>query len=116
MVMRSEDKSFELRQFMKGGDGSVAMRTFKPIPSLPEHYRVFGEMHINPGCSCGRHTHTGESEIYYILEGEGVLDDNGVERVVKAGDIGICYDGEFHAIANKTNSLLKVLAIVITNK
>ncbi len=115
MIMKAEEKSFELRQFMKGGDGAVAMRTFKPIGGLPTHYRVFGEMHINPGCSCGNHTHSGESEIYYILQGEGVLNDNGVEKVVKAGDMEICYDGQFHGIANKSNELLVVLAIVITN-
>ena len=114
MIMKSEEKSFELRQNMKGGEGSVGVWSFKPIPGLPKHYRVLCEMHINPGCSCGRHTHSGESEIYYVLEGEGVLDDNGVERTVRAGDIGICYDSEFHAISNRSNKLLKVLGIVIT--
>lgn len=115
MFLSSKEKSFELRQFLKGGEGAIHMEMFKPVTGLPAHYRMFGEMVIKPGCSIGKHTHTGESEIYYILEGEGILDDNGTERVQRAGDFSVCYDGEFHAIANKTGQDLRVLAVIVTN-
>ncbi len=115
MVITAKEKSFELRQNLKGGEGGIRMEMFKPDAGLPTHYRMFGEMVLNPGCSIGKHTHEGESEVYLILEGSCVLDDNGVTRTLNEGDCAMCYDGQYHAIENNTGSVLRVLAVIITN-
>ncbi len=115
MVITSQEKGFEMRSNMKGGDGSIQMEAFAKTSSLPTHYRIFSEMTIRPGCSIGRHTHEGESEIYYVLEGEAVLDDNGKDVNIKTGDAGICFDGEFHGVKNNSDKIVRILAIIVTN-
>lgn len=114
MLIKSKEKMFEMRTNMKGGEGSIPNEMFLPTKDLPPHNRIFGEMTLRPGCSIGSHTHVQEAEIYYILEGTGVLDDNGIEREVTVGDCGICYAGESHAIYNRSNDILRVLACIIT--
>ncbi len=41
-------------------------------------------MTLEPGCSLGYHEHHGESETYYIIQGQGEYNDNGKYRPVKA--------------------------------
>ena len=116
MFFTSKEKTFELRQNLKGGEGNTVLEGFKPAQGLPTHYRMYAEMVLNPGCSVGEHTHNGESEIYYVLEGSGELNDNGVIRTIHQGDCAMCYDGEFHAVKNNTGSVLRILATIVTNK
>ncbi len=116
MLITSKEKNFELRQNLKGGEGNTVLEGFKPAQGLPAHYRMYAEMVLNPGCSVGEHTHNGESEIYYVLEGSGELNDNGVIRTINPGDCAMCYDGEFHAVKNNTGKVLRILATIVTNK
>jgi mannose-6-phosphate isomerase-like protein (cupin superfamily) len=74
---------------------------------------MFGKMVIEPGCSIGAHTHDTETEYYYILSGEGVFDDNGKITTVYPGDNTFTGGGEYHALANKTNEALVVLAVIV---
>ena len=50
-----------------------------------------------------------------MTEGEAVYNDNGEERYISAGDMTVCFDGEFHAIENRSNKTVRALAVVITN-
>ena len=115
MLFQSDQKMTQVKTNMRGGDGSVRLDAFMDDSKLPVHYRLFSELIIEPGSSIGRHVHEGESEIFYILEGNGILDDNGVEREVKQGDVCVCYDGEAHAIANRSEKTLRFLACIVKN-
>ena len=64
----------------------------------------------------GNHKHNGEIEIYYILEGEGMYNDNGVEAPVKAGDVTVCNDGESHGLLNTGSTDLKMVALILFTK
>lgn len=67
---------------------------------------------LEPGCSIGQHTHTGETETYYITRGTGAYTEDGVEYAVKAGDVLFCPDGGTHAIANNGEDLLSFVVVI----
>lgn len=115
LLFHAEQKKAETKINMRGGDGTVRLDAFMNAEQMPRHYRLFSEITIEPGCSIGRHVHEGESEIFYILEGTGVLDDNGAERAVGPGDVCVCYDGEAHAIANRSDGTLRFLGCIVKN-
>lgn len=115
MLFHAAQKKLETKVHMRGGEGTVQLEAFMDIDQMPAHYRLFSEITLASGCSIGKHVHEGESEIFYILEGEGVLDDNGVERRVHPGDVCVCYDGEAHAIANHTEQTLRFLGCIVKN-
>lgn len=115
MLFHADQKRTEVKTNMRGGDGTVRLDAFMETSKLPVHYRLFSELTIEPGCSIGRHVHEGESEIFYVLEGQGVLDDNGTARTVQCGDVCVCYDGEAHAIANRSDKTLRFLACIVKN-
>ena len=83
---------------------------------LPENAKMFAEIKLEPGCSLGTHTHTGEYEVFFFHEGEVTLNDNGTERKMHPGDFAICYDGESHGIANRTDKPASLFAAIIKTK
>lgn len=64
------------------------------------------------GCSIGRHTHTNNSELIYILRGNLTIacDDN--IEIASAGCIHLCPKGHTHEIINKDKEDAIFIAIV----
>ena len=75
--------------------------------------RLFAHYVIFPGSSIGFHQHHGDFETYYILKGEGVINDNGVKTPVKAGDVIYTADGQSHGLENTGTENLEVIALVL---
>jgi mannose-6-phosphate isomerase-like protein (cupin superfamily) len=113
MYIGSRDMQSETREHMRGGDGSVNILNLLSKEQLPSKSRLFGLVTLEKGCGIGSHEHNGESEIFYVLSGEGVLDDNGTIRPVKRGDCHVCRSGEYHAIRNESAAPLKFIAAIV---
>ena len=115
MIFRAEEKKVDLKENLRGGSGTIQLAGWMEAGQFPAHYRMFSVITLEPGCSIGSHSHEGESEIFYILSGEGTLNDNGKERKVCPGDVCVCYDGETHGIANFGTERFEMLAAIVTN-
>ncbi len=112
MLIRAEERKYELAEHMRGGEGSIIKNLYVPA-QMPPRTKLMSEMRIEPGCSIGAHVHEGEYEIFFFREGELVLNDNGTERVVHPGDLSICYPGETHGLANRTDKSALVCAVIV---
>lgn len=115
MIIRAEDRKMERIEHLRGGDGFVDKRSCV-LEKMPEHATMFAEIRLEPGCSLGTHEHVGEYEIFFFAEGEITLNDNGTERVMRPGDFAVCYDGEKHGIANRTDKPAALYAAIIKTK
>ena len=112
MIKTSKDMRIEERDNMRGGPGRVIIQHIIEKEQL-QHARLFSQITLQPGDGIGPHTHTGETEYYYILEGSGkVVEDDG-EKSVSAGDVVITGNGESHSITNTGAVTLKFIAIII---
>ena len=102
MLRRAEDMRSEIGTNLRGGQGQVEMTHI--LESSQNEFndkgRVFARITLPPGASIGYHQHVGDSEAYYILSGQGIVNDNGTEEAVKAGDMVLTRDGEYHGIVN----------------
>lgn len=76
---------------------------------------LYAKVTVPPKASVPYHEHHGDSENYYILAGEGVYDDNGVKRTVKAGDSTWTPDGSGHSIENVSDTDLVFMALIINS-
>ena len=98
------------------GKGEIQIEHLLGEAQLDGKCDMFAKVTIGPGCSIGYHEHHGESETYYILEGQGLYSDNGQEVAVKAGDTMFCPSGEGHAIENtEASGNLSFMALIIKN-
>jgi len=113
MVIKIEDMKSEQRERMRGGEGTVGLLSIVPADDLPAKARLFSVVTLQKGCSIGSHIHENETEIFYILEGEGMLNDNGVNKTLRAGDCNVCPSGHSHAIANEKEEPLKFIAAIV---
>ena len=96
-----------------GGQGKISM---KPLLSLEEFHgkgRLLSHSVIYPGSSIGFHTHQGDVETYYILKGNGVVNDNGNLTPIGPGDVVYTGSGESHGIENNGTEDLELIAMII---
>jgi quercetin dioxygenase-like cupin family protein len=113
MVIKSEEMKSEVRESMRGGPGSAAIKHIVTGEALPGNCRLFSVITLNKGCGIGGHAHEQESEIFYVLQGEAALDDNGRRVVLKAGDAHVCASGESHGIVNEKDEPLVLVAAIV---
>ena len=114
MVIRLEDMKTDIREQMRGGTGQVSLKHVVPHEMLPSKARLFSVLTFEKDCGIGLHEHNGEIEVFYVLQGEGVLDDNGVMTTLRSGDCHVCGNGSSHAISNeREESLILVAAIIL---
>lgn len=113
MFIQQDQMKRETRTEMRGGKGNVELLHIIGEDGLNRRGRMFAEITLEPGCSIGYHEHHGESEIFYILQGQGMVSDNGTPTAVQAGDCAICEDGQGHSIENTGKEALRFMALII---
>lgn len=115
MLKRLED----LRQVtvlgLRGGEGEIQITHFLEIEKdeFNAKGRLFAKNILPPGVSIGYHEHIGDTETYVILSGEGLVNDNGIQKSVKSGDVIITRNGEKHSLKNTGTSDLVFIALIL---
>ena len=114
MIRKPEEFRIEYKEHMRDGDGTVQLTHFITGPEeLNDKGRLFAKITLNPGCSIGYHVHEGDAELFYILKGTAEYNDAGEIRTVTAGDVTICPTGTGHGIANKTDEVVELVAVIV---
>ena len=114
MIRKADECNIEYREHMRNGEGTIEITNFVASPEeMNNKGRLYAKIKVNPGCSIGFHIHENDSELFYILRGTGTYSDNGVEKTVTAGDVTICPAGTGHGMANKTDEVLEMIAVIV---
>ncbi len=113
MVNKSISQNIEIRTAMRGGPGNVQIRHHASEADFAAKVRLCAEMVIPPGSGIGPHDHVDEDEIYIVRYGSGILDDNGEEKLVSAGDTIITGRGAYHSITNNGHEDLVITAVIV---
>ena len=114
MIYKECDRHSETVAGPFGGGGQLTRRQLiKTDADLCDKGRLFGHMTLAPDSSIGYHVHNGDSELYYILNGTGVYNDNGTEVPVEAGDLTIVKAGEGHALKNTGETPMDFIALIV---
>ena len=114
MVIKSDAMEAETRSQMRGGKGECLV-TFLAGRQLQKHVKLFSQIEIPVGAGIGPHSHSEETEYYYVLEGKGFVDDNGEPREVKPGDVVVTTGGASHSVENTGTVPLKMIAVIVTD-
>lgn len=114
-VKQNEESDVRASPNIHDGEGVIVRRSmFRNESKLPISMEVW---ELEPGVSEGDHTHDdsdrdGElEEIYYFLEGEGVMSVEGEDVPIAAGDSMMVPPGVDHGFRNTGDSLLKLVLI-----
>ena len=113
MIKNFNDFKTEERVNMRGGDGSVTVTSFVSAEELNGKGRLFGKITLKPGCGIGYHVHETDSELFYILKGTAVYNDNGEEKTVQAGEVTLTPAGSGHSIRNAGDEDVELVALIV---
>ena len=79
MIRKAADCQKKHNEKMRGGNGVVTITSFASPEELNNKGRLFANITLKPGCSIGFHMHENESELFYLMKGEALYNDNGTE-------------------------------------
>lgn len=113
MIKRADEMETLTEIGAENGVGVLELIKPSEYFDKPEALSFFALATLKPGASVGYHVHTGETEMYYVLSGEGEYNDNGVIVPIKAGDVTYCKNGEGHGIENTGSEDLVFNAMII---
>ncbi len=115
MLLRKNDLPKVTVENPRGGSGHLdrwdAIKEAIPCRNLS----MMSVVELAPGSSIGNHQHVGNFEVYFIASGTGVVNDNGVEHAVAAGDLLLTQDGENHGITNTGSDTLRFLGFILSS-
>ena len=101
---------------LAGGEGSAIVHHIVSKSELYGQGRMYAKVELKPHSTVGWHQHIGETEPYYILEGEGVFIDNDESRTpVVAGDVCTILPGQYHSLENASETQNLVFMALIHN-
>ena len=103
----------ETRKEMRGGPGEVVITHMVPSDSMT-NARLMAKLSLEPGSGIGLHRHDKETEYYIITEGSGVVVEDDGRKEVNKGDIVVTGNGDSHSIENTGDTVLKFIAVIIT--
>lgn len=114
MLRKPDECKTEIRENMRGGDGSVKIcHHTLTDDELYGKGRLFATITLDKGCSIGYHTHDNDCEIFHIREGVAEYNDNGTVCTANAGDVLICNKGEGHSIKNAGDTPVVLTALIV---
>jgi mannose-6-phosphate isomerase-like protein (cupin superfamily) len=113
MVIQRSGMKSEKKEKVQNGEGITSFTYFVDCEK-EKNVRMIAELTLLPGASIGYHKHDSETEYYLIVSGNGLVNDNGNDVTVKAGDSIITGNGAGHSIKNTGNVPLVFHAIIVT--
>ena len=114
MITRDGEMQPEVREGMRGGKGIVKLEHWFKPEAFGAKVRLCTRMTLAPGSSIGSHTHEGEDEIYLILSGSGLIQENGEWVPIRAGDAILTGKGGTHGVENNGAEPLVIAAVIMT--
>ncbi|AAY80580.1 cupin domain-containing protein [Sulfolobus acidocaldarius] len=81
-----------------------------PETGFPVKSLVLGVVEVEPNNSTPLHKHNCE-EVYYVLDGEGVVEINGVKYEIKANDSVYIKENTPHRVFNTGKTTLRYVAV-----
>lgn len=113
MIRKNHEMEKEVRERMRGGDGTVEILHVFRSSELKGRTRLFARLRLASGSSIGFHRHEGEEEIFYILSGSGEVSEGGPVTAVGPGDAVLTGNGGGHSIANTGAAPLEFMAVIL---
>ena len=113
MIYKASELPEEYRERMRGGEGTVQISHAAAAGTLPAGLRLHAQLTLPPGAGIGEHAHERETELFYVLQGEGEMLQDGVWTPLSPGDATSTGGGQTHALRNTGDGPFVVMATIV---
>lgn len=114
MFISNQDRAYEQWHKCHDGEGPLKVMDLIAARGKKQFIKFIHDDVIPPGSTIGDHPHRGEApfeEWYLVLSGEGIMQLDGKEYVMKPGDISGCFANGHHGIRNTGKEDLRLIVI-----
>ena len=116
MFRMKNEMIHEIKSNVRGGVGDLDFCHLFSEAELGGRASLIAVITLQPGDSIGHHSHDINGEVYLILTGKVIVEDDGVERELQVGDAAFCADGHTHSIRNHTDEPASFLALIMPDR
>lgn len=113
--MITNERKIEHYSEKANGKGITHIERLLPNECLKEQATMYAKVTLDVGAAIGCHTHTDDSESYYILQGMAKYIDNGIEHILNVGACTYTPKGGTHGIENIGNEPLIFIALILNH-
>ena len=112
-MVKWDKDMFVKTRYTEQGQVKLTLTDLKDFPGMNPKVTLFSHARLAPGEQVDYHSHEGEFEIYYILTGTGIYNDNGTEVPVAPGAITHNPSGSSHGLKNTGSETLEFIALIV---
>lgn len=113
----SELEKVRREAFTNGVGGGYATHALPPGEKMPgSRFQMVSRIELDPGSSIGPHLHGENEEVYWILSGEGIYNEDGTEVPAGPGDVFIALQGHTHGLKNTGSGPLEMIAVIVADR
>ena len=113
MHKKAQEMLIEQKEALRNGKGVVEMMHIFASHELGSPTKLFAKLTLKPGCSIGWHLHEQEEEIYYILKGRCLVNDNGEIAEYGPGDAVVTGGGHGHSVECVGDEAMEMIAVIL---
>ena len=77
--------------------------------------RLYSLVQVKPGEQVDYHMHSGESETFFFLSGNGIYNDNGNKVDIEPGMVTFTPSGQGHSIINTGDENISLIALILVD-
>jgi len=112
MITKNINVIKEERSNMRGGKGTITIEHWFTPSDFGAKVRLCCRMIIPPGASLGTHVHENEDEVYIVLAGSGLIEENGEWVPIATGDAILTGHNGSHGVENNSEQPLVIAAMI----
>lgn len=101
----------ERKEKLGGGEGKADKYSVQ-IPDSDGAFTMATRIELEKGSSIGYHIHSDNEEVYTIISGTGIYNEDGKEVKTSAGDVFLCRRGHSHSLKNTGEGKLVIGAAI----
>jgi len=113
MIKNKQDIRIETVENQGNIEGRIQKNIVLTPAEMLERASMFNIITLPSGSRIKEHPHIEDAEIYYILEGEAEVTDDGRTAIMHAGDVMFTGNGARHSIANHSGKDVRFLACIL---
>ena len=96
-----------------GGKGTITKVDILTNEETEDKINIFAKVTVSVGSSIGKHQHVNDSEMYYIVQGTGIIQDDDETITVNEGDVLYTPKSGWHALENTGDIDLIFVALIL---
>jgi mannose-6-phosphate isomerase-like protein (cupin superfamily) len=109
----SDDVALIHRTAEHGGSGPIVSRRFMASDEFETNIDFLDLTVIPPSSTIGRHDHSGNEELYFIVKGAPLMRVDGAERRLRQSDVTVVRSGGWHELINDTQDDVEIFVVQV---